>query len=98
MGRHTRQVGDLELVVRFDQLVLAARGCLDERRVYMQRSEPAGRDSGWYVGPVGSPAPEQKPENFETLRVFELLSRRAPLLRVMGLPPGFLAVFDGDKI
>jgi hypothetical protein len=84
--------------VRFDEAVLLARGCLGQRRIYLQRGEPAPGDSGWYVGPVDSPVPEQKAENFESLRVFELLSRRAAVLQVMGLPPGFLAVFDGDRI
>src|SRR5437016_1403971 len=32
--------------VRFDDLVVAARGCLAERRVYLQRSEPKPGDSG----------------------------------------------------
>jgi hypothetical protein len=90
---------DVEPVeVRFDETVLLARGCLAERRVYLERSEPEAGDSGWYVGPVDSPAPEQRPENFEWLRVYELLGRRAPLLQALGLPTGYLVVFDGDQI
>jgi hypothetical protein len=84
--------------VRFDESVLVARGCLADRRVFLQRGDPSPGDSGWYVGPVDSPAPEQKAENFESLPVFELLSRRASLLQVLGLPPGYLTVFDGDEI
>src|SRR5262249_23483535 len=78
--------------VRFDETVLLAKGCLAQRRVYLQRSAPRPGDSGWYVGPVDGPAPGQKAEDFETLYVFELLSRRAALLQGLGLPPAFLAV------
>jgi hypothetical protein len=93
-----RRLGVEPVEVRFNDLVVAARGCLEQRRVYLQRGEPEQGDSGWYIGPVDTPAPEQKPENFESFYLFELLSRRAPLLQVLGLPPDYLAVFDGDRI
>jgi hypothetical protein len=74
--------------VRFDDRVVVARDCLEDRRVYLQRSEPKPGDSGWYVGPLDSPAPEPKPENFESLYDYELFRQRPALSRVLGLPPG----------
>ena len=86
------------LSARFDDKVVAAKGRLAERRVYLQRSKPRPGDSGWYVGPVDGRVPEKKPASYESLYVYELLRRRPNLLRVLALPPGFLAVFDGDEV
>jgi hypothetical protein len=84
--------------VHFNDWVLVYRGCLDEQRVFLYRHEREPEVSGWSVDPVDSPLPEVKEENFEFLRVFELLSRRPELLKVMGLPEGYMVFFKGDRI
>lgn len=93
-----RRLGLRPVEIRFDDKVVLAKGCLAEQWVYLQRSEPRPGDSGWYVGPVDRSAPEQRPENYEAIHVFELLRRREGLLRVLALPAGYLVVFDGDEV
>jgi hypothetical protein len=93
-----QRLGLVPVEIRFDDKVVLAKGCLAQRRVYLQRSQPRPGDSGWYVGPVDGPAPEQKPENYEAIHVFELLHRRAALLRVLALPARYLVIFDGDEV
>lgn len=87
-----RRLGLRPVEIRFEDKVVLAKGCLAGRRVYLQRSQPRPGDSGWYVGPVDGPAPEQRPESFEAIHVFELLRRRASLLQVLALPAGYLVV------
>jgi hypothetical protein len=92
------RLGVKPVEARFDDKVVLAKSCLAERRVYLQRSEPRPGDSGWYLGPVDRPAPKKHPDSYESLFVFELRRRRASSLQVLALPPGYLAVFDGDEV
>lgn len=84
--------------VRFDDKVIAKKGCLAEPRVYAQRQEPDDGDSGWYVGPVGGPDGQPGVEDLEAWYVFQLLAVRPALLDVFMLPEGYLVVFDGERI
>jgi hypothetical protein len=84
--------------VRWDDKMVIARGCLGERRVYMQRADPRPGDSGWYVGPVDLPGPGKDPGGYEAVYVFEVLNLRDPLLQMIALPQRYLVVFDGDKV
>ncbi len=84
--------------VRFDDKMVLVTGCLGERRVYLQRLEPRPGDSGWYVGPVDGPAPEDNPDSYEVMYVFQLLRTRPFLLQLLALPPDYLAILDGDEI
>lgn len=89
------------VTARFDDKIVLSKGCLSDRRIYLERIKVSrGRpgqvdDSGWYMGPV--PPPEDKPE-YQAMRVYQLLGLRAAALRVLELPPGFLVVLDGDEI
>jgi len=80
----------------FQDKVVLAKGCLDEKRVYLERTKnsPPG-DSGWYIGPAAGG--KRKPA-LEAIYVYDLLKERPALLQVLALPPGYLVVFDGDKI
>jgi hypothetical protein len=80
----------------FHDKVVLAKGCLDEKRVYLERTKgsPPG-DSGWYVGPT---AAGKRTSALEAIHVYNLLKLRPALLRVLALPPGYLVVFDGDEI
>lgn len=79
---------------RFQQNVVTGKDCLGERRVYLEHKQPvAPDDSGWYVGPV-----EGTPQEFASIRVYELLRLRPALLQALALPQGYLVVFEGDEI
>ena len=94
-----RRVGVDPVEVRFDEKVVLRRGVLAEPHVFLNRGQPTEGDSGWFVGPVEGP--EYDPDDlsqFEAIRVYELWRERRPLLSVLGLPPGHIAVFRGDTI
>jgi hypothetical protein len=92
------RVGVEGVPARFDEKVVLAKGCLGGRRVHLQRSEPEPGDSGWYVGPADGPASEQGADSYEAMYLFQLLRTRPALLQLLALPPGYLAVLDGNDI
>ena len=89
-----KRVGVEPVKVSFQDHILIGEGCLDAPDVYLQRHEPpTPSHSGWYLGPVNGDVEER--ENFY---VYELLKRRQAVLQVLALPPGYLAVFERDRI
>jgi hypothetical protein len=89
------------VTARFDDKIVLAKGCLSNQRIYLERINVSrGRpglvdDSGWYIGPV--PALENTPE-YQSMRIYELLRLRPAAVQVLELPPGFLVIFDGNKV
>ena len=91
-----KRVGAEMVPARFDEKVVVAEGVLAARKIYLHRQpKTSDDDSGWYVGyfdgPEGDPA-------YQSLYVFEVLKERRDLGRVLGLPFGYVVVFDGDQI
>jgi hypothetical protein len=86
--------------VSFHHSVLIQRGCLSERRVFMDRKSAAEGDaSGWCVGLVGKErAFGSEPAELEWIRSTELLRVRRPLIIPLFLPPGHVVSWDGDEI
>lgn len=88
------------VTARFDDKIVLSRGCLSDRRIFLNRTKVSrGRpglvdDSGWYIGPV----PPRKEPEYQAIRVYELLHLRPAALQVLELPPGFLVVLYGDEI
>lgn len=85
------------VAARFDEKVTLAKGALQEPNIYAERGEPKGRDSGWYVGREGEPKVIAE-DDLETCWLYQLLHDRSSLLDVMSLPPGYRAVWDGDRL
>ena len=93
------RVGTQGVDARFDTRLIAAKGALDEDRIYLERSEPTSEeDSGWYIGPADGPKRELAADDLEQLYVSQLVSLRRDVLSVLALPPGYLVVFDGELI
>jgi hypothetical protein len=86
--------------VSFHHSVLIQRGCLSERRIFMERKSAAQGDaSGWCVGVVGKEqAFATDPDDVEWIRATELLRVRRPLVIPLFLPPGDVVFWDGDEI
>lgn len=86
------------LAVRFDEMILIAKGCLAEPRLYLHhRWEKEGTDSGWYIGVVDQEL-ENTPDNFEKIFAYQLLQSRPELLQVLILPREYIAYFDGERL
>jgi hypothetical protein len=81
--------------VKFSDKIVLAKGCLTARRIYLERTEPSNRESGWYIGPVDD---EDEKVEYESLFVYGLLLQRPSAMQVLFLPPGYLVVFDGHAI
>jgi hypothetical protein len=90
-----KKVGVEGVPAAFHEKVVLSAGCLRENKVYLQRSQPKQGDSGWYVGPVNE---SSSGGALEAIYVFNLLALRPALLEVLSLPPGYMAVFSGEKI
>jgi hypothetical protein len=86
--------------VSFHHSVLIQRGCLSERRVFMQRkSAVEGDASGWCIGVVGRESSfADDPDSVEWIRATELLRVRRPLVIPLFLPAGYVVTWDGDAI
>jgi hypothetical protein len=79
----------------FQDKVILAKGCLKEKRLYLERKSPSPGDSGWYIGPADEP---KDPVQYEAVFVYQFLRLRPALLSALALPVGFLVVFDGNEI
>lgn len=96
-----RKAGTQPVRSWFADRVLVEPGCLLETNVYLQRMhDGAEGDTGWYLGLADREARGLRPpaeHELEARRVFELFAR-PPLLQVLALPAGFLAVFEDDRL
>ena len=80
----------------FQDKIVVAKGALEQKRIYLQRGDHAGDgDSGWYLGPVEG---EVDSDDLQSYYIFQLLKHRPSVLQVLALPPGYLAVFDGEQL
>jgi hypothetical protein len=91
----------------FDETVVVWKGALEAPAIYLERGEPSededgGKDSGWYIGLADEDDDEEEKtiseDDYEGVYVYELLVQRPALMQVLGLPPGYAVVFDGDEI
>ena len=90
-----QQLGVAIQPTSFDHRMVVACGALAHAHIYLERSEPTDdNDSGWYIGPADEPGEVE----CEHRRVYELVRERPALLRVLGLPSGYLVAFEGDAI
>jgi len=94
-----RRVGVTPVDLGFEQFVLVARGALSATELGLFRYEPErDDDTGWTISSPEHPGSAEDPDAFEAIRVFALLSLRPVVLSVLGLPPEFAAIIDGDQI
>jgi len=92
------KVGVERSALRFDEKVVMKKGVLSEARIYAERQDPRPGDSGWYVGPRSKGGAAPGVDELEAKWVFEFGKLRPCLLDVMALPPGYVAIFDGERI
>jgi hypothetical protein len=79
----------------FADRVLVKEGWLEAHKVSLFRGiDPRLAESKWMIN--HDDADEATPT--DTIRVFELLKLRRSLLSALALPPGYLAVFEGDQM
>lgn len=84
------------LPVSFQDKVVIAKGSLSTSHIYLERNaDPKKGDSGWYIGPC---EPTSSPPDLEAVYVYELLQLRPSVLQCLGLPPGYLVVFQDEEI
>jgi hypothetical protein len=83
----------------YSHRIILSKDSLGKDKIYLERSEGMQKDdTGWFIGDVDNKTDDDPPENYEVLRVFELLQKRPALMQVLALPPGCLVVFVKDKI
>lgn len=88
---------------RFDDEIVIADSALDSRIISMQRYSDLGKGaSGWCIEAVqenedGSMGTEST-TRYESIYAYQLLQKRASLIKALVLPYDYLVVFDGDEI
>ncbi|MBQ7774992.1 MAG: hypothetical protein IJ379_03640 [Lachnospiraceae bacterium] len=81
----------------FQDTMIAHKAAIRAEHVYMQRSQPEGYDSGWYLGPVEGDASEN-PEDYVRFYTYQLLAFCSAGLDVLQLPVGTLAVIKNGAL
>ncbi len=89
-----QQLGVAIQPTSFSQRMIVAVGSLTHDAIYLERNQPADDDSGWYIGRSDEPGEVECEHRY----VHELVRERPAVLRVLGLPSGYLVAFDGDTI
>jgi hypothetical protein len=85
--------------VYFSDEVFINGNALHAPNLFLKRQRP-GRpgDSGWYIGNINDLEAGNEQKSHEILRVFELLSRRQSLLKVLSLPVDYVVTMENDSI
>ncbi len=80
----------------FQDTLIASERALESERIYMERTEERHDGiSGWYLGPVEG---QVEQEELRKYYVFQLLTLRPGVLKMLALPKGYVAVLDGDEV
>ncbi len=84
-----------EQVSYLDKIV-CNKGVLDTDKIYMERTDGYKKgDSGWYIGAVEG---NNQSEELEAFYAFQVIKSRPSIIKVLALPSGYLAVFNGDEL
>jgi hypothetical protein len=95
----TRALSLTPLPCRFDQKLIVRKGVLDSPRIFANRREPKGEDSGWYIGSAQEGAGQPpRAEDLESMRLFQLVQRRSEILYALALPVGYTVVWNGNNV
>lgn len=94
-----RRTGLTGLDVRFSDEVFVRGDALESPNLFLKRQSPnrAG-DSGWYVGNSDDLDVRTGANPPEVVRVFELLRRRRPLLKVLTIPTDYVVTIEREEI
>jgi hypothetical protein len=94
-----RRSGLSGLSVLFSDNLFVRNMALEAPNQFLKRQVPAGnQDSGWYIGNLDRIEADETDDEFEILRVFELLRRRPAVLQVLMLPPDYVVVLRDDEV
>lgn len=92
-------VDKTEKPVTFNDTMIVLKSALTAKNVYFNRTESEKEhDSGWYMGLMGDDKNEHDPDEYGWINTSELLKIRPMALRVLAMPVGTLAVFEGDRL
>jgi hypothetical protein len=83
--------------VNYNDKIIIAKDCINEPDIYLHRSQPIEDDSGWYIGPLNKNI-NQDPQNFHSINIYQLFDVRPELLKVLALPPGYIAVYKDKEL
>jgi hypothetical protein len=93
-----RQVGVTPVEVGFEQFVVVEQRAVTAAAAHLLRVEShASDDSGWSLS-FSENLDEARDEDFESVRVYQLLDLRPAVLPALILPPGLIVLMDGDRI
>lgn len=93
------KINTTEIPVNFKNTMLVLKEAMIADKVYLNRTESEDpNDSGWYLGLIGDENEEHAPEDYAMIQTYELFKVRPLALRVMGMPVGTLATFDGNMM
>lgn len=89
--------GTMPITFKHNMLVL--KSAMTAKNVYFTRSEPVDdNDSGWYLGIMNDDESKHDPDDYAMIPTSELLKVRPLAVRILCMPVGTLAVFDGNKM
>lgn len=83
----------------YDQVVLASPGAQQQPDVFLRRAtKSTPEDSGWLLAPLNDPEALSRANELDAIPVGRLAAQRRSLLQVLALPPGYVALFHGDRL
>jgi hypothetical protein len=84
---------------RYDQMIIATRNWLETPDLFLKRDLPQfPEDTGWFIGYLDDLEAARPPHETQALYVYELLILRPALMQLLALPPGYLAIVNGETI
>lgn len=87
--------------IRYDDVVLVAKGALGKDDICMQRFSDLG-GSGWCINDIAfdeeGKAYMPDAEDYESLYAYQLILLRPELMKMLLLPYGYLVVFSGSDV
>lgn len=86
---------------RIDQTLIVLKEAVQHENIYMERKEPRGEnDSGWILNSAeeASRGKNHPAADYAAVPLYALFQLRPAALRVLGLPIGYMAVFEGATL
>lgn len=91
------------VATRFDDEIVIAKNTLENPTICLQRYSDLGKGaSGWCVEAIEEKSDGKfqtvSTQHYESIYAYQLLQKRASLIKVLALPYEYVVVFDGDEI
>ncbi|MBR0492031.1 MAG: DUF2185 domain-containing protein [Clostridia bacterium] len=85
--------------ISFQDTILAKKAALSSNNLYFEKQvKKQDNDSGWYMGNLDDKDMSNNPEDYTTIKLYELLKICPMAISILNLPVGAMAIIKDNEI